>query len=324
MKSISRRDLFKKVAAGLGAVTVSQWLSGYAPVPGLGSGSEEFSRAILTSQAAQDDLPYLAVARGGPDPEELVRRAVAAIGGMERFVPKGAKVIVKPNMCIKAPASQGATTHPAVAAAVVKLALEAGASKVMVMDFPFQGSSESVYEVCGVGPAVKAAGGEMVPISRVKFVPTEIPEAVKLKKAAIYDDILKAEVLINVPVAKSHMEAGVTLGLKNMMGTVDNRAQMHVSLNQAIVDLNTRVRPQLTIIDGIRVMLRGGPTGGNPDYLNDFNTIIASPDVVAADTYALSFFNKTKDQIPYIGLAEKAGLGRSDIENVKIEEITLG
>ena len=320
MKSISRRELFKKTAAGLGAVTLSQWLSGFAPLSGIGQVSE----ALLRSNSAQGVLPYLAVARGGPDPEELVRRAIAAIGGMERFVPKGAKVIVKPNMCIKAPASQGATTHPAVAAAVVKLALEAGASKVMVMDFPFQGSSESVYEVCGVGPAVKAAGGEMVPISRVKFVPTEIPDAVKLKKAAIYDDILKAEVLINVPVAKSHMEAGVTLGLKNMMGTVDNRAQMHVSLNQAIVDLNTRVRPQLTIIDGIRVMLCGGPTGGSPDYLKDFNTIIASPDVVAADTYALSFFNKTKDQIPYIGLAEKAGLGRSDIENVKIEEITLG
>ena len=324
MKSISRRDLFKKAAAGIGAVTLSQWLSGYASVSGSVRGSEELSRVILPSQAEQGDLPYLSAASGGTSPEELVRKAVAAIGGMERFVPKGAKVIVKPNMCIKAPASQGATTHPEVAAAVVKLALEAGASKVMVMDFPFQGSSESVYEVCGVGPAVKAAGGDMVPISRVKFVTTDIPRGVRLKQAAIYDDILKAEVLINVPVAKSHMEAGVTLGLKNMMGTVDNRAELHVSLDQAIVDLNTIVRPQLTIIDCIRVMLRGGPTGGSPDYLKDFNTIIASHDVVAADTYALKFFNKTKDKIPYIGLAESAGLGRSDIENVKIEEISLG
>jgi len=321
MRKISRRELFKQAAAGLGAMTLAQWLSGFAPASGITNLSPATS--ILPALPA-DDQAYLAVARGGNSPEELVRRAMAAIGGMERFVPKGSKVIVKPNMCIKAPASQGATTHPDVVAAVVKMALEAGASKVMVMDFPFQGSSESVYDVCGVGPAVKAAGGEMVPISRVKFIDTEIPQGVRLKQAAIYDDILKAEILINVPVAKTHMEAGVTLGLKNMMGTVDNRARFHISLDQAIVDLNTRIRPQLTIIDGIRVMIQGGPTGGSPDYLKDFNTIIASHDVVAADTYGLKFFNKTKDKIPYIGMAEKAGLGRSDIENLKIEEITLG
>jgi uncharacterized protein (DUF362 family) len=321
MKTISRRELFKKTAASLGAVTLGQWLSGFGPTPDFFQSS--ITPSILPVVPA-DDLPYLAAATGGSDPEILVRKAVAAIGGMERFVPKGATVIVKPNMCIKAPASQGATTHPVVAAAVVKLALEAGAKKVMVMDFPFQGSSASVYEVCGVGPAVTAAGGEMVPISRIKFVTTQIPKAVKLKQAAIYDDILKAEVLINVPVAKSHSEAGVTLGLKNMMGTVDNRAELHVSLDQCIVDLNTIVHSHLTIIDAIRVMLRGGPTGGSPDYLKDVNTIVASPDIVAADTYALRFFNNKKlENIPYIGMAAQAGLGRCDIENVKIEEITV-
>jgi uncharacterized protein (DUF362 family) len=321
MKTISRRELLKKTAAGLGAVTLAQWLSGFSPAPDFTNTTPAPS---LFSAVSADDLPYIAAVSGGSDPEALVRKAVAAIGGMERFVPKGATVVVKPNMCIKAPASQGATTHPVVAAAVVKMALEAGAKKVLVMDFPFQGSSASVYEECGVGPAVREAGGEMVPISRIKFVTTQIPKAVKLKQAAIYDDILKAEVLINVPVAKSHMEAGVTLGLKNMMGTVDNRADLHVSLDQCIVDLNTIVHSHLTIIDAIRVMLRGGPTGGSPDYLKDVNTIVASQDIVAADTYALRFFtNKKLENIPYIGMAAKAGLGRCDIENVKIEEISL-
>lgn len=324
MKTITRRELLKRTAMGLGAFTVGQLVSGFSPSPldpSISSESPAFKRAQVNRVSG--NFPDLAVTRGSEDPEALVRKAILAIGGMERFVPKGSNVIVKPNMCIKAPSSQGATTNPVVVATLVKMAIEAGAKKVMVMDFPFQGSSASVYEVCGVGPAVTAAGGEMVPISRVKFVPTKLPKAVKLKEAAVYDDILKADVLINVPVAKNHSEAGVTLGLKNMMGTVDNRAYLHISLDQSIADLNTLIPSHLTVIDGMRAMMRGGPTGGNPDYLKTFNTIIASPDIVAADTYALKFFEKTVDKIPYIGLAEKAGLGRSDINNLKIEEIAI-
>ena len=324
MKTISRRELLKRTALGLGAVSIGQLLTGFTDTyENQSSSSINTHIAPVLTNRVSGNFPDLSVARGN-DPEALVRKAILSIGGMERFVPKGANVVVKPNMCIKAPESQGATTRPVVVATLVKMALEAGAKKVMVMDFPFQGSSASVYEVCGVGPAVTAVGGEMVPISRVKFVPTKLPKAVRLKEAAVYDDIMKADVLINVPVAKNHMEATVTLGLKNMMGTVENRADLHVSLDQCIVDLNTLIRSHLTVIDGLQVMMRGGPTGGSPDYLKTFNTIIASPDIVAADTYALKFFEKTVDKVPYIGLAEKAGLGRSDISNLKIEEIAVG
>ena len=80
----------------------------------------------------------------------------------------------------------------------------------------------------------------------------------------------------------------------------------------------------LTVVDGIRVMMTGGPTGGSDDDIKKMDTIIASPDIVAADTYALRFFNATPDQVPYINYAQKLGIGRTDINNLKIEEINLG
>jgi len=253
-----------------------------------------------------------------------VRKAIAAIGGMEHFVPKGANVVVKPNMCIPAKFTQGATTNPIVVATLVKMAFEAGAKSVKVLDFPFGGPSIEVYEVCGIGQKVKEAGGEMEPIATFKFVKTIIPKAVSLKHADIYQTILNADVLINAPVAKNHSEAMFTLGLKNMMGVVSDRPYMHVFLNQAIADLNTIVRPHLTVIDAVRVMLNGGPRGGREDYLKKMDTIVASPDIVAADTYALRFFNADLSSVAYLTMAEQLGVGSTDLKNMKIEEIAVG
>jgi len=189
------------------------------------------------------------VAHGGDDPEALVRKVIAALGGMERFVPKNSYVIVKPNMCIPAPFTQGATTNPIVVATLVKMAFEAGASKVKVLDFPFGGKSLDVYEACGVGPKVREVGGEMEPIVSFKWTHANLPKAVNMKKADIYSEVLKADVLINVPVAKNHGEAMYTLGMKNLMGIVSDRPGMHVYLQQAIADLSTLIHPTLTVVD---------------------------------------------------------------------------
>ena len=105
--------------------------------------------------------PDLVVARNG-EPEQLVRRAVAALGGMERFVQKGDDVIVKPNICVAYHTYEyAATTNPWVVGEVVRLALEAGARRVRVMDYPFGGSPEQAYVKSGIQEQVEAAGGQM-------------------------------------------------------------------------------------------------------------------------------------------------------------------
>jgi len=268
--------------------------------------------------------PDLVVARNG-EPEQLVRRAMAALGGIERFVQRGDDVIVKPNICVAYHTYEyAATTNPWVVGEIVRLALEAGARRVRVMDYPFGGSPEQAYAKSGIQEQVEAAGGQMEVMTGFKFLDTDIPDGVDLKACKIYDDVLKADVLINIPIAKHHGLARLTLGMKNLMGTIYNRPLMHRNLGQRLADLTSRVRPTLTVIDAVRMLMRNGPTGGNLDDVKQAGTLIVSPDIVAADSYAATLFELTPEDLAYVRAGVEMGLGRSDLDSLRIEEITGG
>ena len=268
--------------------------------------------------------PDLVVARSG-EPEAMVRRALAALGGMERFVPRDASVIIKPNICVAYHTYEyAATTNPWVVGALVKLCLEAGARSVRVMDYPFGGSVEEAYEVSGIAEQVKAAGGEMAVMSRMKFVGTDIPQARSLLQSAVYDDALNADVLIDVPIAKDHGLARLTLGMKNLMGLIWDRQAIHGDMGQRLADLTSLFQPKFTVIDAVRMLMANGPTGGNLDDVKQMNTIVASPDIVAADSYAATLFGLRPDELLYIQAGTQRGLGRSDLKNLRIEEINVG
>jgi len=266
----------------------------------------------------------MAVARGG-EPEEMVRRALAAMGGMERFVSAGDDVIVKPNMCVAYHSYEyAATTNPWVVGGLVKLALEAGARRVRVMDFPFGGTPEEAYVRSGIQEQVLAAGGEMEVMARLKFVETDIPQGQDLTRCDIYDEVLNADVVINVPIAKHHSLARLTLGMKNLMGVIQNRSAMHRNLGQRLADLTSRVQPTLTVVDAVRILKAHGPSGGNLDDVMQLDTVIVSPDIVAADSYAVTLFGLNPDDLGYIQAGSAMGLGRSDLGSLKIEEFSVG
>jgi uncharacterized protein (DUF362 family) len=268
--------------------------------------------------------PDLTVTRNG-DPEVMVRKAVKALGGMKRFVKSGDEVIVKPNICVAYHGYQyAATSNPWVVAAVVKLALEAGAKRVRVLDYPFGGTAEQAYNVSGIQAEVIKAGGKMVVMSNLKYVDTAIPQGQDLKSCRIYDDVLKADVLINVPIAKHHQLARLTLAMKNMMGVIYNRPMMHVNLGQRLADLNSRVRSSLVIVDAVRMLMNHGPSGGNLSDVKKADTIIASPDIIAADSYAATLFGLQPNDLSYIKKGAKMGLGVKNLDQLKIEEINLG
>jgi uncharacterized protein (DUF362 family) len=277
-----------------------------------------------TATAAPAGAPDLVVARGG-EPQALVQQALKALGGIERFVKPGSDVIVKPNMCVAYHSYEyAATTNPWVVAKLVALCLGAGASRVRVMDYPFGGSADEAYRRSGIKEQVEAAGGSMEVMSRVKYVNTDLPEGVDLHQCYIYDDILKADVVINVPIAKHHSLARLTLGMKNLMGTIRDREMMHADLGQRLTDLAGRVRPALTVVDAVRILMNNGPTGGNLDDVKKLDTVIASADIVAADSYAATLFDLKPDDLAYIRAGVASGLGRSDLNNMKIEEIRVG
>ncbi|HEX7975249.1 MAG TPA: DUF362 domain-containing protein, partial [Anaerolineales bacterium] len=237
--------------------------------------------ATTAPATAQVSNPELVVARGSGSYqiEDLVRKALSPLGGMEKFVKKGAKVIVKPNICVAYHTYEyAATTNPWVIGALVKLAFEAGAGSVQVMDFPFGGTAQEAYKISGIEEQVKAAGGEMAFMPGFKYKVVDIPQGKDLTQISIFTDILKADAVINVPIAKHHSLARLTLGMKNLMGVIQHREDMHIHLGERLADLASLVKPTLTVVDAVRILLRNGPTGGNLKDVKQLDTLIASPD----------------------------------------------
>jgi len=268
--------------------------------------------------------PYLAVARGA-SPAAITRAVVDALGGISKFVKAGNDVIIKPNICNAQNGPEYAsTTNPEVVAELVKMCLEAGAKRVRVMDSPFSGTAVIAYVKSGIREAVEKVGGQMELMASNKYVPVDFPNGRSLKSGKVYQDILKADVVINVPIAKHHGSAQLTLAMKGLMGVVQDRNSIHLPLDQRIADLSTVIKPTLNIIDGVRVLMNHGPTGGNLKDVKMANTLIASYDPVATDAYAAQiFFSKKPQDIDYIKIGAEMGLGRYDFDKVRIKEVTV-
>ncbi len=267
---------------------------------------------------------YLAVVHGS-DPAAITRAAIEALGGITSFMSSGYDVIVKPNICTDYnPPEYASTTNPTVVATLVSMCLEAGAKRVRVMDFPFGGTAESAYEISGIKAAVEAVGGEMHIMSYPKYKSVDIPLGKSMKKVRVYPDILEADLLINVPIAKHHSASGLTLGCKNLMGTVLDRNLMHASLHQRIADVTSLVQPDLTVVDAVRILMDHGPTGGDLADVKQTDMVIASRDIVAADSYATTLFGLTAADIGYIVDAAELGLGTTDLASIDLREINLG
>jgi uncharacterized protein (DUF362 family) len=317
MNPLSRRQFLRAwLAAAAGTALAASGCGGGAPQPVESQGE----RFLAPPDAGQT---YLAVARGS-DPEAITRAALKALGGIERFVQKDHDVVIKPNICVSYhTAEYAATTNPGVVAALVKLSREAGAGRVRVMDNPFGGTAESAYANSGIAEAVKAAGGEMVVMSPVKFGEVDIPDGVDLKKWEVYRDALECDVLINVPIAKHHSLARITLGGKNLLGLIASPNRIHSNMGERLADLYSLFRPTLTVVDAYRILMNHGPTGGSLDDVKQTETVIASHDLVAADAYGATLFGMKGEDIAYTNAMAKRGLGTLDLASVKVEEVNV-
>jgi uncharacterized protein (DUF362 family) len=356
MKPLSRRDVLRLLATTAGALTLNQILAACgldetalsttvpptqasteaptatktssSPTPAPEEATEVDPTATVeepqsTATATERAFPDLVVARNG-EPETLVRRALAAMGGLEKFVPNGSDVIIKPNICVSFLTYEyAATTNPWVIGTLVKMAYEAGAGRVRVMDHTWRREMTDSYINSGIQKQVEEAGGEMEWMPKEKFIPTELPNGVDLKSLDLYDEILNTDVLINVPIAKNHQDARLTLGMKNLLGVMDDRLTMHTNMGQRIADLSSRVRPTLNVMDAVRMMMDNGPASGYLGDVKQMNTVIVSQDIVALDSYTATLFDMQPSDLDYVRAATAMGLGRSDLKSLKIEEFSV-
>ena len=313
MKKINRREFLKYQATSLACLAGSSLIM-----------SPAFAGSGNTTKT--NTMPDIAVARGSA--EGAVRAAINMLGGMEAFVKKGERVVIKPNMSFASGPESAANTHPEVVRTIAAMCREAGAGRVLVLDNPLS-PAERCLELSGIREACADIDRDMVHTvsSRGRFTEVTIENAETLKSTEVMREVLAADILIAAPVAKSHSGAGVSLSMKGMMGLIYNRRIMHrLDLHTAIVDLASLLMADLTVIDATRVLSTGGP--GGPGKVLKPDTIIASTDMVAADAYAVSAFEwygrkYTPDQVKHVRLAHQRGLGRMDIENLDIKEIAV-
>lgn len=308
--TITRRDFIKGMVA-TGAAIYGLQLS---PIKGAFAQSVD-SKLIAVAEAVTKS----------PDPELIkrtTRQAVQAIGGMGRFVSKGSKVIIKPNIAWDRRPEQAADTNPYVVEAIVEMCLEAGAKSVRVLDYTIN-PANLTYERSGIKSAVERAKGKMEFVDERKFKEKSIPQGVLIKSWPIYQDIFETDVFINVPIAKHHSLTRLTLGLKNNMGLIKNREDIHKRIDQNLADLATVIKPNLTIMDAYRVLTNHGPNGGTPKDIKLVGQVIAGTDPVAVDSYAATIFGLKGEDIGYIKAANAMGLGEIDLKKVKIKKVSV-
>lgn len=277
-------------------------------------------QSLLFGQSSYSDL---VVTQDGT-PEGLVRKAVEELGGMSRFVKRGDIVVLKPNISWDRVPEQAATTNPEVVAEVVKLCLEAGAKKVKVFDRTLN-EPRRCYKRSGIEKAAKEAGADVQHVYDRKFKKVKFPEGEMIKSWELYEDVLEADRIINIPIAKHHSIGGMSLGIKNYMGFLGgNRGKFHRGFDVKIVDLNTRVKADLIILDVYRMLFRNGPSGGNLADVETKKTVVAGTDPVAIDSYGATLFNLEPGRVSFLQEAHRRGLGEIDLKKLKIKTLTLG
>jgi uncharacterized protein (DUF362 family) len=255
--------------------------------------------------------PGRLVVAAGPDPTGNLRRALAALGGIERFVKRGEKVVIKPNCAWDRTPEQAANTDPALIGELVRLCLAAGAAGVVVADSTCHDPGRS-FERSGIAGAARAAGARVEHQSDGGVERLDLGGTV-LGAWDVLKAIARADRVINVPIVKHHGLARVTVGMKNWMGAVTGpRSAMHQRLPQATAELAAAFRPSLTVVDATRALVDSGPTGGSLASVRRLDQLAAATDPVAADAWGASLLSREPDMLPHLGIAVRLGLGTTD------------
>lgn len=320
-EELSRRDFLKRVgyasavaltAGGLGLAlydrqgpaptekqTVLTGLGDYpAPVPVEGPGK-------------------MAIVRG-TDRAKMFEAGIKALGGMESFIQKGDRVLIKVNAAFATPASLGATTNPEILAAVAASCFKVGAAQVVVSDNPIN-SPESCFEISGLAGAARDTGARIITPNPSLFSPLSLPGGRLIRNWPVMAGVFPGinRVIIVSPV-KDHQRAKASMTLKNIYGFLGGRRNVfHQDINGIITELAQLLKPTLVVLDGTVSMITNGPTGGSLSDLKATDTLIISTDPVAADAVGVELLGLSLADVPYIQMAQAAGAGQADYKLLK-------
>lgn len=249
-----------------------------------------------------------------------VRESIDLLGGMETFVSRGERILLKPNLLAGKPPETAVTTHPEVVRAVIRLVKEAGGVPV-VGDSPGLGTALKVADKCGVASVCREEGVELIDLKTL--VVAENPDGLTFKRLEVAKEALDCDGIINIPKLKTHAQMFLTLGVKNLFGCVPGKLkpQWHLSAGvesshfaAMLLDLYSFLRPRLTVMDGIVGMEGNGPGAGDPRKIG---LVFAGADAVALDTVVTAVLGAEPHDLPLLKAASIRGLN-TDIDGIEV------
>ena len=269
--------------------------------------------------AVDPQIPKVVLARNENHAEAL-SKALDAIGGIGRFVTKGERVLLKPNVAFDRVPEQAVNTNPVLVGEMTRQCKNAGASEVLVTDYGSH-NPRKTFSRSGIKSAVEQNGGRILYLDEGDFLEDNLKGRF-ITNWPVLKHTFEVDRLINMPIAKHHGLAYGSASMKNFFGAIGGaRDRLHEQIDQAIVDLAAYFKPTLTVIDATRVLLRNGPAGGSFDDVEKRDSVICATDQVAGDSLASEFLGLSGREIGHVVLAAEQGLGEIDYRKAGYKEL---
>ena len=284
-----------------------------------------------TKRMSLDERKVVSVVKG-KDVQRITQEAISLIGGLARALGSANTVLIKPNFGVDLLSSTGGTTNPLVVVALIQLARDAGARRVIVGESSVVGyNAGEIFEFLGVRELFEKAGAQLINMDADKSVQVKVPKGRVFEKMRIHRTAWESDFIISVPVMKTHFQTVVSLSLKNMKGVLPDSMKKlshrigvkerkeEFELEHSILDLNSVIKPDLAVIDGI--VAQEGYKPGSPGVTGSprpFDTVVAGFDPVATDATASYLMGFNPMEVPLIRRAYERGLGEARIDMIKM------
>ncbi len=274
--------------------------------------------------------PIVSIVKAGEDVELAVREAVALAGGLGDVVTSKSRVLIKPNIASRDRSGTGKTTDARVTRAITKMVLEKNPRSVIIgegsavgFDFPELQDTTSALEESGTKGVAEELGVPLVDLNADDHEEVEVPSPLVMNSVKIAQTVLDSNVIISVPVLKTHIRSAVTLSLKNMKGAMpgeEKKKSHRLGLEMAIADLNSVIRPHFVVVDALMAM------EGLWEYPEDcvpMGLIGAGRDPVAVDSTFARVAGVMPSEIAHLRHCQKKGLGVFDLKEIEFAGVQV-
>jgi uncharacterized protein (DUF362 family) len=300
MKTLSRRDFTKLGAAGSAALAA-------AP------------SAVHASDKPKTDVWIFQ----GPDNRALMNRCMDTVFANGGFGPGAKAIALKVNAAWERTPEQAGNTHPDLVDVFLERAIASGV-RVVIPEHPCHRAEKS-FPGSGIRQVADKHRVKMIDLKGNKkaFREVPIPGGKTLTSERVAKEFLEADAIVNMPIAKHHGGATLTMCMKNWMGAVEGRKLWHAKgLHQCIADFSTFIKPAWAMLDATSCMTADGPQGPSEKMIYP-QQLILSKDQVAADAVAALLFHETPYAVQYLEIARDMGIGETELSNMNIHRIEV-